>query len=274
MTDGPEPGVYHNVPFDEYCNWVWMSHSTLKWGLVSMEHLRAAVDGLLPIPDTNAMRIGRLLHAGVLEPLTMLQDYVVMPRYELDSENKTKQGKPTESKATSYYKERVAEFEEVNASKQIVLKSEYETIAGVAAKIASDERCQSYLTNGVAEVSFVWDDPETGVRCKGRADYWQASIGLVVDLKKHDNPKPFTTVMANLNYHQQLAFYADGLALASGKEVNTGVLVAIESEPPFSIQAAPITGSCWYQGRKQYKEEPEWAHDEVTIKVGGKEVTI
>ena len=41
----PEPGIYYDIPFDQYCDWQALNISTLLHGRRSMLHLKAAMDG-------------------------------------------------------------------------------------------------------------------------------------------------------------------------------------------------------------------------------------
>lgn len=73
------------------------------------------------------------------------------------------------------------------------------------------------LEHGAAEVSLIWNDPETGARCRGRIDYVRTD-SLLVDLKTAEAPRPSTWggVSAKLRYPEQRAHYGNGWELLTG----------------------------------------------------------
>ena len=82
----PGPGIYYDVNFADYVNWQALNHSTLKHGLRSMAHIRAAIEH--PIVATPAMLLpefqhrvysafmaSRLVRLASPEVVDALQDY-------------------------------------------------------------------------------------------------------------------------------------------------------------------------------------------------------
>lgn len=91
-----------------------------------------------------------------------------------------------------------------------------------------------YITH--TEVSFFWEDKDTGVRCKGRADAFADVPGLgtiVIDYKTtaHSLGR-FETTIANFGYHLQEAHYRRGLK-ACGLDIAGFLFIAQETSPPF-----------------------------------------
>ncbi|MFJ2568892.1 PD-(D/E)XK nuclease-like domain-containing protein [Streptomyces halstedii] len=68
---------------------------------------------------------------------------------------------------------------------------------------------------GVAEQSIFWTDPATGVRCRIRPDWLKQLPGLTlcVDYKtiKSADPDTVSKAIRDRAYHQQDAFYTDGI---------------------------------------------------------------
>jgi len=82
-TPAPEPGIYPDVPFDEYAAWDAVNHSTLKTAEVSLErykHCRDTGGGV----DSAARLEGRVLHAYLLEPAVAATRYVATPALRPD----------------------------------------------------------------------------------------------------------------------------------------------------------------------------------------------
>jgi hypothetical protein len=92
---------------------------------------------------------------------------------------------------------------------------------------------------GAVEVSIVWDDPDTGIRCKGRFD--KLGDGYAADLKTTLDITAFPKSIATYGYHRQQAFYRYGWAVLNGGELLDMWLVAVEKAEPFCVNAAPLS---------------------------------
>ncbi len=75
-----EPGIYTNVPAEEYFGWEAMNRSTLEHAGRSMLHLHAAMT--TPAESSDAMDLGTALHCAVLEPDAFSRRYVVAPKVD------------------------------------------------------------------------------------------------------------------------------------------------------------------------------------------------
>jgi hypothetical protein len=69
--------------------------------------------------------------------------------------------------------------------------------------------------SGRAELSIFWTDRETGVRCRVRPDWLKElpGLALAVDYKtcRDANPEAVSRAIRDYSYHQQDAFYTDGI---------------------------------------------------------------
>jgi hypothetical protein len=104
------------------------------------------------------------------------------------------------------------------------------------ASVAAHPIAGKMLRGGVAEVTLRWDDDDTGIKCKARADYYVEARAACFDLKTTEDARPdsFARSVAKYRYHVQHAFYASGFA-AIGKPLRHFVFVAIEKKPPYAI---------------------------------------
>ena len=248
----PEPGVYEGVTFDEYCRWKAINASTICSGQRSMAHMLRHLKEPHR-PPTDAMRRGGLIHAGELEPLTLLDRYVVMPAFEqqVRKPDGTEYGNPKASKA---YRELVAEFHDVNAGKEIVSQEWYDSMLGMLDAISNHGRASEYLRGpGPTEVSITWVDDDTGIRCKARIDKIDKLHQRLPDLKTTIDALRFDQSLAKYGYHIRGAFYEDGWLAVTGERY-TYALVAVESEPPHCVRAAPLAPSATAVGRDIYKQ--------------------
>lgn len=258
MATTPGPGIYENVPFAEYLEWPYVSNSAMGPAKKTIAHFRRALKwGDRPEEDeargkAPAMRFGTLVHAGKLEPLSVAAKYIIRPRFEdtIRQPNGATYPKPT---ATNAYRDAVAEWRATIGDKEEVTEAEYQRMLGVVTALARHARAVEYLDGpGPVEVSFVWDDPHTGLRCKGRADKLQLERGRISDLKTAYDPWQFEKIIGQRAYYRQGALYVDGI------EVLTGVrcefcLVAAESTEPFGVRAAPLSQKSLRTGRREYR---------------------
>lgn len=247
MSNKPKPGIYEDIDFADYLSWDCVNNSSLASLNRSPAHYRA-----YKTADTHtesaALAFGTLSHTGILEPLQIAERYVVMPAFET-----MLTGDYQKPKATKEYKEKVQQFEEVNAGKEIVSRDWFDKLLGINKSLAANQRASDYFHgSGQTEVSIVWDDPATGIRCKGRIDKVNDPAGLLVDLKTTQDAGNFPKAIANYGYDRQAAFYLDGFAVLTGKHYRF-VIVAVEKETPFAVRAAPLSEACVANGRRQYR---------------------
>lgn len=89
---------------------------------------------------------------------------------------------------------------------------EYQDAMRMAKAVLNDPDAKALLSNGVAERSIRWTDPETGVMLKCRPDYLR-NDGIVVDLKTYDDLSE-SNVQRQIHkmlYHWQSAHYLNGV---------------------------------------------------------------
>ncbi|MEO2046452.1 MAG: PD-(D/E)XK nuclease-like domain-containing protein [Pirellulales bacterium] len=295
----PEPGIYYDIDFEDYLAWDAVSNSRMNLARRSLMHYQA---GWKKKP-TAAMRRGSLVHCGSLEPLEFQNKYVVLPQYELSPQNVTLGGKRTTSKVTTYYKGMVEQFTEASQGKEIVSQDWFDSTLGLIKALKNHELAGEWLCNDdPAEVSFIWQDQETGLYCKGRIDKWQNKQQRFIDLKTCADPIAFGKSIAIYGYHRQAAFYQEGIAQLAGGELHEPCIVAVETEDPWGIRAAPISEEWLMIGRQEVRSTltaiaeanedgtwpgydspeswlpPSWyeatAGEEVVLKVGGKTLTV
>lgn len=243
----PPPGIYEGVDFEEYVQWDAVSNSSLFFAAKSMMHYRFRK----PVETTPAMRLGKLFHAGRLEPTRIPLLYVVMP--DFGSQVRKSDGSvPDKPKATKQYKDLVAEFERVNETREVVEHHEYSKMLMMVGAVSAHRTSMSFLDAGRCEISIVWRDEDSGVLCKGRIDCWQEHRNRVVDLKSTGDASDYKRIIGSRAYHRQLAMYCDGLETLTGVE-QRGALIFVESIEPWGVIAAPLSENCIESGRSDYK---------------------
>lgn len=248
--DCPPAGIYEDVPFEDYCKWDAVNQSRLKLLGRSPEHYLMAEHG----EPTKALEFGELCHVGVLEADRVAERYAVMPAFELDSRNCKKDGTPSESKTTAFYKQQKATFElrAADEGRKVVEQAQFMDVVNMVGAIQRNTTAVHYL-NGLREVSIIWNDTSTGIRCKARIDV-AAEDGLT-DFKTCPDPHPqeFERSIWKYGYHRQAAWYIDGWEALTG-DVLPFRIVAVGKETPRQCCAAEMDTLSVTIGRAENQE--------------------
>jgi len=236
-NDLPGPGFYQDIPFATYLSWPYVSNSALSVVKRSPAHYHAR----LPSEETPAFRLGSLCHTGVLEPASVSTRYCVMPDLTqgILREDGTPYDKPT---ATKEYGKRVAAYQAMAKERgQVVVDHEnFSQMMGVVRAICEHEIARDYLCgDGYVELSMVWDDPETGLRCKGRIDKFKPHQKRISDLKTTRDGSRFENSIFQYGYYRQGAFYRRGVKAIAGIDCEF-CIAAIETDEPYAVRAAPL----------------------------------
>jgi len=253
----PQPGIYPDISFTEYCEWDAINHSRLQRIDKSPLHCRE----LPSFEKSMAIRLGQLVHCGHLEPDAVDARYVVMPQFELSPDNTTDKGDPSTSTATKFVKIRRSAFtnEANRLGKTIVSQAEYDQYKACLNALLDNSRATEIINDAETktEVSIVWHDKHTGLRCKARLDI--AHPQLIGDLKtsRDDGPSPlpigFEYSLWQYNYYTQAAFYQAGWESVTGERLPFWFVV-VSTTPPIQSIAAPVGAMSLELGRNKNQE--------------------
>lgn len=213
------PGVTYGMPEATYRAIPALGSSDVKALLRSPAHYRA---GLEDEPEsTEAQVLGTAIHLAVLEPERFEREVVTAPTVD----RRTKDGKAA-----------AAAFEQAHAGMLILPADAFDTVRRVADAVRAHPAAGYLLSEGVAEVSLQWSDPETGAPAKCRID-WMRPDGLLVDLKsaRDASPRGFARACGEYGLHVQAAHYVRGYRQVMRSEPAGWVLVAVEKERPFAV---------------------------------------
>lgn len=182
--------------------------------------------------DTDAFRMGRAIHALVLEPQHWDRDFAVW-------DGAARRGAAWDT------------FAELHRSRTILTAQESRRAKLAAMAVRSHPVARQHLRDGVAEHTIQWVDAETGVECKGRVD---AVNGHLVELKTAADIDPvrFASAAARYGYHAQLAFYFDGLA-ALGHQMHEPAMIVVESDEPHDVLVYAVDEGVLEAGRALYR---------------------
>lgn len=249
-----EPGIYPGLPRTEYERLDAVNYSVLRHFKRTPAHAREYQ--LNGTETTGPMELGTLIHFALLEPERFRDTTVVMPDFTVGL--KDKDGNPYLSpRATKAYKQKVADFQHANIDKTIIDPADRAVCLAIGEAVAGHETAASLLDgDGRNEVGIVWEDPETGLLCKGLIDRLTGANGrtVLVDLKSAEDAGPgsFARSCAALGYHLQLAFYGMGLVVHR-RPPSRLLHVVCETVPPHAVAVYELDSAALDQGYREVR---------------------
>lgn len=209
--------IIYDLKNEEYHAHEAVGHTMLSNMLTSPLVFKYAKEN--PQEPTSAMQFGTAFHTALLEPERFAEEYIT-----LDVDRRTKTGKEAWENA-------------LNCGKKILTAAENEKLQGMLSNVSKCETVKNLL-NCPHEVSFFWQDKQTGIECKSRADALKALNGryIIVDIKTtvDCSAEAFARACINYHYDMQAAMYIDGISKELDKPC-TFVFVCVEKEPPYDF---------------------------------------
>lgn len=131
-------------------------------------------------------------------------------------------------------------------------------LAGMKAAVAEIHampNVSQLFTDGEAEVTMVWVDRETGIRCRCRHDYFRQKHGMTVDYKTISDisEREIDRQIVKYGYYIQAAFYLDGMKALGLGEHQDFVFVFQQRDFPHKVYATTICDETIEIGRKAYR---------------------
>ncbi len=189
--------------------------------------------------ESEALAFGRAFHCALLEPGVYDQTYAVEPKFG--------DCRKTENK------KRRDDWRGENAGRVLIESEDAMAVVGMARAIRMHPLANRMLRDGVPELTLKWTDPDTGIICKGRADYHVDSMSLCVDVKTTDDAREgaFSRSVANYGYFKQAAFYSDGFD-AIGKSLGHGCFwfLCVEKRAPYLVDTFNLDDDAIARGRE------------------------
>ena len=139
--------------------------------------------------------------------------------------------------------------DEIRAEGKVpVFRSELEVIEQMAAAIQAHPLASRLLHPevGTPEQTLVWQDDETGVWCRALVDFLRPAVegrrSILVDYKtaRDAHPVAFARTAADYGYHQQDAWYSDGLTAVRGDHDPAFVFVVQEKTAPYLVSVVEL----------------------------------
>ena len=196
-----EPGIYLDVPFEQYLSLQAVSNSFL----CDFERSPANATWSKEAPEADAdsaADLGTLVHALALEPDSFTSRYVVAPSFN---------GRSNDGKASK------ESFEQTAAAAGLAVVDQdtfRQANLMVGSMLAHPEfRRLLRAMGGYSEVTILWRDAETGLLCKARVDRLVIVEGgaIVLDLKTTAAIEKIKWSITDYGYDRQEAHYTEGL---------------------------------------------------------------
>jgi hypothetical protein len=203
------------MTFPEYKAIPAISASAIKQGATSMLHMHREMTRTDDDP-TDAMRLGTLIHAQILEPETVVDKYAVW-------DGGIKRGHAWEN------------FEEHHAGEEIVTLAEFCKALYVATKVRQNDRAKALLDGAKVEVPIRWHHPTIGA-CKGRLD-GVASDDRLFDVKSTKSISSWLRRFERDGSDIQFGWYRDGWLRACGRPARPFWVIICETQEPWDVAA-------------------------------------
>jgi hypothetical protein len=220
-------GLFPIMPRDEYDALPRVNLSSLKLFGKSAAHYKHTIEH--GRKDTTALRLGRAVHAAVLEPEKFAVEYTRWTGRRYGS-------------AWEKFREAV--------TGEILTADEHDLCAALASAVRGDEHAAPYVDGGLPEVTALW---ETGAfQCRARLDYLKTDA--IVDLKtaRDASPGEFERASWRYGYHVQAAWYVDAVRACTERDLPFAI-VAVEKEPPYLVQVYEVPEHVLDLGRAEYR---------------------
>jgi len=214
------------------------------------------------------------MHIQILEPQEFDKRFMVIPKWNMA----TKDGKAEfQSYAINLATAKtisVAQCDEMVEAKKgkrelltsalaskgmsVLDQGELDTVQAMYARLKEQDAYQ-YITgrrDSDTEVAIVWDDEETGLRCKAKIDYTNRDQCILADLKSTEVAAmhAFRHSVEKYGYFQQAAFYNDGWQAITG-DVCSFLFIAVEKTAPHCCCSYEPDENTLLAGRSSYRDE-------------------
>jgi len=244
-------GLYEDVPPEIYYARIrgLVSKSALDYVLEAPAVYDAWIRGEIGDDDTAALFFGRAFHCACLEPDRFARTYAERPdfgylRAHEESGTTKEQAKENKRRRDAW----VAE----HAGRIPLTEKAMATLRGMAESLRRHPKASKIMERGIGESTIRWNDPATGLLCKGRTDWRVPDLNLAVDLKSTADAsgRAFMRDADIYGYDRQSAMYRDGLD-AVGHGVDHFVFVCVAKTPPYLVGLYTIAVEDEIAGREE-----------------------
>lgn len=216
------------LPWSSYLAHPGVNWSKLKHLMDSPAHYRYHRDN--PDPETAQKALGRYVHAAVLDPEHLADDFAVW-----DGDRRG-----------NAYKE----FAAAHADKTIMRAADLDDANGMIEALRAHASVRDLLDGATCEHTIAWSDLVTGLDCKARPDLINGAILADLKTTRSTDVRRFGSDIARFHYHGQMAHYAAGIEVLTGNAPERVILIAVESSAPYDVAIFPLDPDVLQIGRE------------------------
>lgn len=237
-----KPGIYPNIRFADYADADAINNSKLKYLDKCAAKLKHYIDN--GQEETNALRIGRIIHTRVLEPDKFWLEHALEPKCD---------------KRTNVGKEVYANFLVECAGKTPVSQEELEMVDGIYSSVMNHPVAGQILDGSRQhELTLLSPDPKTGLLKKCRLDVygeWEGKL-TAFDLKsaKDASKDIFSYDARKHSYHMQSAYYLDIAAALFEMNHDDFIHMVVEKTAPYAVATYQFDAAAIAKGRSLYRK--------------------
>jgi len=181
---------------------------------------------------TPALTFGKLVHACFLEPATVSDDYIALPKLD----RRTKEGKAL-----------YAEFLAAAEGKEVIAQDVMNEAHELSKSLMRNATAAELLACSQIETTHVWDDVND-MRCKARIDIMGADYCADLKTTADASPKAVSQAIFKFGYHIQAAHYLAG----TGKD--RFIFIFVEKKAPYLSAVYELGAESIETGRAQRQE--------------------
>lgn len=170
---------------------------------------------------TDALRFGDAFHAAGLQPKRFEQEYVILPQ-----DCKPGSGEGMKSRKEAFVADAEAK------SQTIIQPDDQENIKKMIAVIRAEKEAVDLLSDGEAEMSGYFVDPDYDVLVKIRLDYINKKQGIITDLKSCADARLalFRTMAFDKGYDLQAFMGLYGVTQITGQAHSDFRFICVEKQ--------------------------------------------
>lgn len=214
FSAGFTEGLIEDMPDEQYHALPYCSNSFCT-SLFNLYPEEAQYNRNNPEESTKSQLFGQAAHYVILQPELFEKKYLIAPKCQAMVAST---GKPCEKDCTmltadgqwlcgTHGKKAVRD----PVQPKFIGKDDYEKCLKIRDKIAADPRATALFgAGGLKEVTMLFIDPVTGMKCKARLDHVLLEHGIINDVKTSRDVKEFGKSFYDWGYHRQQAFYKFG----------------------------------------------------------------
>lgn len=236
FIDGMPAEVYHNTEG-------FISSTGLALVMKSPRHYERRQ----PL-TSDAVRMGSIFHAMILEPDVFKKDYVLLP--------------DVHDKRLAVYKEAVKAYGE----ERIIIGRDLLKMQEMEKSLMDNPNTRELIeAKGYTELSLFTTDPVSGLRVRCRYDKLivDGDTLIPVDLKtaRDASPDGFSKAIHDRLYQLQAALYTDAPMWETGIHAQTLRHVVVENEEPFCSMRYKLDSISLHLGRLDYRQALTTYHE-------------